>query len=86
MTRARDAFGTFLPRTPSLLEDGNRYQEGQREDCDTDFQTIFGEFDNQYGTKASVFINPIAPLENQVVQRGIDQEDPQAERVMAEDE
>ena len=83
--RARDEFEIFSPKTPSVPKASSSYQEGQREDCEIDFQTIVGEFSNQYGVGVGVFVNPLAYLGNQVVDKGTDQEGLWVEKVMTED-
>lgn len=44
------------------------------------------KFGNQSRIRVEVFINPIAPFTNQVIDRGTDQEDHIAKRVVVEDE
>ena len=44
MLQSRDEFGRFFPKTLSLLEVGIIHQEGKRDNCEANFQHIFGHF------------------------------------------
>ena len=74
--RARDKYGIFLPRTPSIFGVGTSHQEGQREEGEFDIQFIIGEsiFDTKEG--ASIFINPLVTLGYQGENREVDFEIP----------
>lgn len=62
MLKARDKLGIFLPKIPSLFGVSTSYQEGQREECETDNQLIIGESILYTEEGANTFINPRVTL------------------------